>query len=116
MAILTYPTILGTLLFLAFAMPSSNHRTDAGTAAAGAQAAVLLDGDVDIDGRWGRLSGTVAVRAARPLATWNAEVAALGIRAGFAHDASGFRAEIDPRGLLSTLVDASLSSVLPFQP
>lgn len=116
MAILTYPTILGTLLFLAFAMPSSNHRTDAGTAAAGAQAAVLLDGDVDIDGRWGRLSGTVAVRAARPLATWNAEVAVLGIRAGFAHDASGFRAEIDPRDLLSTLVDASLSSVLPFQP
>lgn len=116
MAILTYPTILCSLLLLALAMPSSSHQADTAAAAAVSKAAVLLDGDVDIDGRWGRLSGTVAVRAARPLATWDTELAVLGIRAGFAHDASGFQADVDARGLVSTLVDASLSSILPFQP
>lgn len=114
MAILSYPTILASLLFLTFAMSSSSD--DVVAPGADGDAAVLLDGTVDFDGRWAQVSGNVAVRAARPLATWDAEVAVLGIRAGFAHDASGFRARIDPRELLSTLVDASLSSVLPSQP
>lgn len=104
MAILTYPTILGSLLFLAFAMPSSRHQPDAGVPAAGAEAAVLLDGGAALDGRWGRVSGNVTVRAARPLATWDAEVSMLGIRAGFAHDASGLRADIDATGLVSSLI------------
>ncbi len=116
MAILTYPTILASLLFLALAMPASSHRADAGAATDGADAAVLIDGGVDIDGRWGRVSGNVALRAAHPLATWDAELAVLGIRAGFAHDASGFHASFDPRGLLSTIVDASVSSLPSFQP
>jgi hypothetical protein len=118
MAILTYPTIFGALLFLVSAMPSSDHQAGAGrgTGNPGTDARVLLDGSVNLDGRWMRVSGNIAVRAARPLATWEAEVATLGIRAGFAHDASGFRVDFDPRGLLSTLVGASVSSVLPIQP
>ena len=116
MAILTYPTIFGALLFLVSAMPSSDHQAGAGTGNPGTDAQVLLDGSVNLDGRWMRVSGNLAVRAARPLATWEAEVATLGIRAGFAHDASGFRMDFDPRGLLSTLLDASVSSVLPIQP
>lgn len=116
MAILTYPTILGSLLLLALAMPSSSHQADTAAPAVVSKAVVLLAGGVDIDGRWGRLSGNVAVQASRPLATWDAELAVLGIRAGFAHDASGFQASFDPRGLLSTIVDASVSSLPSFQP
>lgn len=101
MAVVAYPAVLCTVLFALLSVSSPVAGTAASSQAS--EAKVLVDADAHLDGRWGRASGTIALRAARPLATWQADVAVLGLRAGIAHDGSGLRADIDASGLVASL-------------
>lgn len=101
MAVVTYPSLLCTALFVLLSASSPVAGTTASSLAS--EATVLLDADASIDGRWGRLSGNIALHAARPLATWQADVEVLGLRAAIAHDGSGLRADFDASGVLSSL-------------
>lgn len=101
MAIVAYPAVLCTALFALLSASSSATGAPASTPAS--EAIVLVDAAARIDGRWGRLSGNIALHAARPIATWQADVAVLGLRADIAHDGAGLRADFDASGLLSSL-------------
>lgn len=101
MAVAAYPAVLCTVLFALLSV-SSPVAGSAAPAQASA-ATVLVAADARIDGRWGRLSGNIALHMARPLATWQADVAVLGLRADIAHDGAGLRADFDASGLLFSL-------------
>lgn len=101
MAVVAYPTLLCTVLFALLAATSPVAGTTASSQVS--EATLLVDADARIDGRWGRLSGNIALHAARPIATWQADVAVLGVRVDIAHDGGGLRADFDASGLLSSL-------------
>jgi hypothetical protein len=101
MAVAAYPAVLCTVLFALLSVSSPVAGTAAPSQAS--EATVLVDADARIDGRWGRLSGNIALHTARPIATWQADVAVLGLRADIAHDGTGLRADFDASGLLSSL-------------
>ena len=101
MAVAAYPAVLCTVLFALLSVSSPVAGTAAPSQAS--EATVLVDADARIDGRWGRLSGNIALHAARPIATWQADVAVLGLRAGIAHDGTGLRTDFDANGLVASL-------------
>ncbi|MFD0725633.1 hypothetical protein [Lysobacter brunescens] len=100
MAVAAYPTLLCTVLF---ALLSASPVAGSTAPSQASDATVLVDVDASIDGRWGRLSGNIALHAARPLATWQADLAVSGLRVGIARDASGMQADFDASGLVSSL-------------
>lgn len=102
MAIAVYPSLLCAVLFVLVSASSPAAGTSASSQVS--QATVLVAADATLDGRWGRLSGNIALHAARPLATWQAEFALPGIQAGIARDASGVHAQFDASGLVPSLV------------
>ena len=101
MAVVAYPTLLCTVLFALLSATSPAAGTTASSQVS--DATLLVDADARIDGRWGRLSGNIALHAARPIATWQADVAVQGVRVDIAHDGGGLRADFDASGLLSSL-------------
>lgn len=101
MAVVAYPSLLCTALFALLSASSPVPGTTGSSQAS--EAAVLFDADASIDGRWGRLSGNIALHAARPLATWQVDLAMSGIRVEIARDASGLRTDLDASGVLSSL-------------
>jgi hypothetical protein len=115
MAILTHPMILCMALFLFLRGTPADIGVDTRATSENAAAAVLLDTGLDVEGRWLQVHGTAIVRAAHPVATWQADVSALGMHAEFAHDASGFSASLDAGGLLSSLVGRTVLPVFQSQ-
>ena len=101
MAVAAYPAVLCTALFALLSV--SSPVAGSAAPAQASEATALVDADASLDGRWGRASGNIALRAARPFATWQADVAVLGLRAGIAHDGSGLRADFDANGLVASL-------------
>jgi hypothetical protein len=111
MAIVTYPTLLCAALFVAIAaMPSRGDATVDVAPVADART-VLLDADLDLDGRWLRIRADLAVHVDRWMPQWSAELSAPGIRAEVAHDDSGFSTAFDFGGWLSTQCAGVLKSL-----
>jgi len=101
MAAAACPAVLCTVLFVLLSVSSPTADTAAPSQAF--EATALVDADARFDGRWGRASGNIALRVVRPIATWRADVAVLGVRAEIAHDGSGLRADFDANGLVASL-------------
>lgn len=102
MAVVTYPFVLSAVLLVLFSPSPTAARASALPPAS--DATVLVDADARLDGRWGRASGNIALHAARPLATWQADLAVWGLRVRLTRDAAGVHADFDASGVAPALV------------